>query len=71
MAKKPREDNIGNFNASGGTADEDELRDHVAPIPIPSELTGNAEQSEAERYASGIINGPAPLNDITTEAKKP
>jgi hypothetical protein len=62
MAKKPRDDNneirdvAGEENSAIGSAYDaaDEERRRV----------------ESESYASGVINGPTPLNDATTEAKK-
>jgi len=75
MARKPREDTVGNFNVPEGSATEDELRDHVSPMELPSELKVN----DSERYARSVLNGgedpieagglPKAIAD--NEAKKP
>ena len=65
---------VGNFNIPEGTATEDDLRDHVTPMELPSELTG-----QSERYASSVLNGGEdpieagglPKAIAENEAKKP
>ncbi len=43
MAKKPRGDEAGNFHIPEGDATEEELRDHVHSLELPSELRGPVE----------------------------
>jgi len=72
-------DIVGNFNVPKGSATEDELRERVSTMELPSELTGNSEQSEAGRYASSVLNGKEdpieagglPKAIAENEAKKP
>ena len=62
MARKPRDDNNEMRDVAG------EESSNSGPV---LDAVDEERREAAERHASGVLNGPTPRNDATTEAKAP